>query len=115
MYPDRCVLRFLLCCENVGSGAVSAGFTPTPWKLGDYSAGYTEIDGGHGTPNAEWIGLAKVVTRMTGDRDKNDNPIGLANARLIAASPTMAAYIQRKSDEGDEEAARIMEAIHARR
>jgi hypothetical protein len=24
MYPDRCVLRFLLCCENVGSGAVSA-------------------------------------------------------------------------------------------
>jgi hypothetical protein len=37
-----------------------------------------------------------------------------ANARLIAASPTMAEYIQRKADEGDEEAARIMETIHAR-
>lgn len=37
-----------------------------------------------------------------------------ANANLIAASPTMAEYIQRKADEGDQEAIAIMEMVHAR-
>lgn len=40
-------------------------------------------------------------------------PDDIANARLIAASPTMFSYIQRKAAEGDVEAAQIMEAVYA--
>jgi hypothetical protein len=36
-----------------------------------------------------------------------------ANAALIAASPSLAQYVQRKADEGDEEARRLMETVHA--
>jgi hypothetical protein len=42
-----------------------------------------------------------------------DNPS--ANARLIAASPTMADYIAKKAGEGCAEAQAIMENIHAPR
>jgi hypothetical protein len=35
-----------------------------------------------------------------------------ADARLIAAAPTMAAYIEKRAAEGDVEAKSIMEAIH---
>ncbi|NYD88794.1 hypothetical protein HD841_000563 [Sphingomonas melonis] len=38
-----------------------------------------------------------------------------ANARLIAASPTMFSYIERKAAAGDHEARNIMEEIHATR
>ena len=41
--------------------------------------------------------------------------INEANARLIAASPVMADYIQRKANEGDAEAVHIMEAVNASR
>lgn len=36
-----------------------------------------------------------------------------ANARLIAAAPTMREYIQRKAENGDEEAREILVAIDA--
>lgn len=47
----------------------------------------------------------------------NDSTAGLyctpANARLIAASPTMREYIERKAADGDVEARKILEAIDA--
>lgn len=36
-----------------------------------------------------------------------------ANARLIAAAPTMAAYIKKRADAGDAEAATIWESFNA--
>ena len=42
-----------------------------------------------------------------------DDQQDIANARLIAASPTMYAYLERKANEGDGEAAAIVEAINA--
>lgn len=38
-----------------------------------------------------------------------------ANARLIAASPTMYEYIERRAEAGDSDAAAILEAINAGR
>lgn len=38
-----------------------------------------------------------------------------ANARLIAASPTMYDFISRRAAEGDAEARKIMEAVDASR
>jgi hypothetical protein len=35
----------------------------------------------------------------------------LANARLIAASPTMYEYVSKRAERGDEEARRILEEI----
>jgi hypothetical protein len=39
----------------------------------------------------------------------------IANARLIAASPTMFDYVKRRADEGDAEAISIVENINAAR
>ena len=85
-----------------------ASFTPGPWNL---HSGYLirKCDDEVCAPIAEMrapyrhgIGLVK------GEQEQ------WHNARLIAASPTMAEYIQRKADEGDTEAQAIMETVHAR-
>jgi hypothetical protein len=74
------------------------------------------MSGGKHTPGPWWV--AGKGTIRAGDTDwiggvhfRNRE----ANARLIAASPTMAEYIQRKADAGDHEASAIMETIHAAR
>ena len=41
--------------------------------------------------------------------------VDAANARLIAAAPTMAAYIALQAEMGDAEAVKIMEAIRGSR
>lgn len=38
-----------------------------------------------------------------------------ANARLIAASPTLYAYVAKRAEAGDQEASQIVEAINASR
>jgi hypothetical protein len=76
---------------------VSAGFTPGPWQCGPSVMGCTSIERGEDL-------IASV-----------EDQLSIANARLIAASPTMAEYIQHKADEGDAEAAAIMEIVHAHR
>ena len=40
---------------------------------------------------------------------------GAANARLIAAAPTMHEYIAKRADAGDNEAKQILESINAGR
>lgn len=48
-----------------------------------------------------------------GDGDGSQFAEAEANAALIAASPTMHEYIERKANEGDQEAQRILEEIDA--
>lgn len=96
-------------------------FTPGPWfiNVGElgvsaYLPGKSAED--EATEQSYYVPLAKVEYEdWQGDDWLISKAEYQANANLIAASPTMAEYIQRKADEGDEEAARIMELVHARR
>ncbi len=86
---------------------MSAGFTRGPWE-------YTATVSFHDRPDLPCVvDQHRLIVAQCWD-DGHDEEECEANARLIASSPTMAAYIQRKADEGDLEAAQIMEAIHAR-
>ena len=67
------------------------------WTVGKYSDADKEIPI-HG-PGA-WV-----------DYDDVDRAEARANARLIAASPTMYSYILSKAKEGDKDAAKIIESI----
>ena len=83
-----------------------AAHTPGPWKFGK------EL----GARNGEWLvsfdagskgrGIAIAETR-TGPGSEE------ANARLIAASPTMYDYLVERAQSGDARAASIVEAINA--
>lgn len=53
-----------------------------------------------------WVGNASNAIASNHDEVR-------ANARLIAASPTLYAYVARKASEGDVEATKIVESIHA--
>jgi len=82
--------------------------TKGPWIIErqDIDPYYAYISGG------DWSELARVVVRMEDcDEDCAD---GVANARLIAAAPTMRAYIEKQAAAGDVEAVQILEAIDAR-
>ncbi len=85
---------------------MSAKHTPGPWKFGK------EL----GARNGEWLvsfdagskgrGIAIAETR-TGPGSEE------ANARLIAAAPTMYEYIASSASNGCASALKILEAIHA--
>lgn len=81
------------------------GWTKGPWSLTPDDTRFLVTAPDDGDPEAPW-----TVAVVCGYCGPNDSP---ANARLIAACPEMASYIQQKADEGDAEAARIMEVIHA--
>lgn len=82
-----------------------AGYTKGPWELDGESlrgGSYTAING------EGWDELATVVTRMRGNAE--DNPEGVANARLIAAAPELLEALELARDhlevsnyEGDED------------
>ena len=75
--------------------------TPAPWKFcpdtddmpGHRERAHVEIGAG------KWVNVGAVG---------ND-----ADARLIAAAPTMHDYVAKKAAEGCSEAARILEAVNA--
>ena len=73
--------------------------TPGPWEFTEGAIVGPKID-----DKPVW--LRPVVARL-------ETGVSKANARLIAAAPTMAEYIERRAVAGDAEAAKIMEAIHA--
>jgi hypothetical protein len=85
-----------------------AQFTPGPWFT--YDDGIIRHNGPAGVLGLK---LGSPWLEEAWSYDDADAETR-ANARLIAAAPTMAGYIQRKADEGDAEAAAIMESIHAR-
>lgn len=90
-----------------------AGFTPGPWAVdplypqdvqsacgAEIASTFDEHEEGQ-----EWV--------IRGNRFVCAEQAE-ANARLIAAAPTMAAFIQKYADAGDAEAIAIMEAVHGR-
>ena len=82
-----------------------AKHTPGPWVVSDQGVGF-EVDSNDG-----WQ-VAQAQQRPEDGRGKPSS-VRLANARLIAAAPTMADYIKRRADAGDSEADKIVRAIHA--
>ena len=74
-----------------------SGHTPGPWCEGQ--EGNHRVYGPDGM--GEHSGLIAVVYK------------GRANARLIAAAPDMAKYVQGKASNGCKEASAIMEKINA--
>jgi hypothetical protein len=82
--------------------------TPGPWKwywrdrFGDDAGGVYAVDGG----------IATSVCRAPRYQTKEQWE---ADARLIAAAPTMHEYIAKRADAGDNEAKQILESINAGR
>jgi hypothetical protein len=69
--------------------------TPGPWQVDRTEDRWrAQIDGG--TAGRQWLSLARVVVRMEGST--SDHSEGLANARLIAAAPDLAAEVLRLRD-----------------
>jgi len=76
--------------------------TPGPWAVRyDYVVQAPSFDDGRLVPVAQPYGVNSDGTDL------------FANARLIAAAPTMYAYIEQRAAEGDEEAITILGGIHA--
>ncbi|MCS7821924.1 hypothetical protein N0019_26590 [Pseudomonas aeruginosa] len=79
--------------------------TPGPWEIERYSDGLIQIVGGIRAVSDHEEHVTTVVEAVTrGDE---------ANARLMAASPRMYDFIARLAADGDNEAAEILESIHA--
>jgi hypothetical protein len=77
--------------------------TPAPWYWQYLQGRRVRL-----TTNA-----ADVFTAALTDIDDAYIDIDEADARLIAAAPTMYDYIKAKADAGDAEAQAIMEAVNA--
>jgi hypothetical protein len=90
--------------------------TPAPWVLtikpAAHDADFTVAE----IEQPRSVKYRGAVTRM--QSAEHIYGIGreelIANARLIAAAPTMADYIERKAEAGCKEAASILEQINAR-
>jgi hypothetical protein len=92
--------------------AVASGHTPGPWEW----AWEWAVDS-HERRYLKGDGLCVLCPELS----EPDHPQAMyteawlvvsdANARLIAAAPTMADYIAKRAAAGDAEAARIMEVI----
>jgi hypothetical protein len=81
--------------------------TPAPWVVGPVDDTVVTHLGRDG--------VRYEIAAIDGDYNSPDEwPTMEANARLIAAAPTMADYIERKAEAGCKEAASILEQINAR-
>lgn len=74
--------------------------TPGPWGLRKTDSGAWAIF------SAAGIWIATTLRRQFPSED-------MANARLIAASPTMYDFVKKCAAEGNRDATGILEAIHA--
>lgn len=92
---------------------MSSKHTPGPWEVSH---------GGHGSPHGFVIDEYFVLNRTVADDvaiaadivDPATQMPSEANARLIAAAPTMYDFVQHAADHGDANAKAILEAIHGR-
>ena len=85
-----------------------AAHTPAPWLI-EWNA----AQGGEGhyiTDSKDMVELSRIAAVLF-----HDDAVGetRANARLIAASPTMYDYLVERAQSGDARAASIVEAINA--
>ncbi len=92
------------------SNTEQRAFTPGPWF----------IEGADLDPQRPWIAAPHQEDGgdIVCDAPDDDCEASLrrwpANARLIAAAPTMAAYIGRRANEGDADAVEILKAAYGR-
>lgn len=88
---------------------MSTKHTPGPWSPD------SDEDGDYISPEADLsVGVCEIMPiDRGGEKDFFHGAVTRANARLIAASPTMYAYIESRAKAGDQEAASILERIHA--
>ena len=77
--------------------------TRGPWRA-DRNRGCKSIFGARRSPHAPEPDIAFTTGLANEKADR-------ANARLIAACPTMYAYIAKKAQDGDADAARILAAL----
>jgi hypothetical protein len=93
-----------------------AGHTPGPWSVkrgeGRYSDQLYVESNIHSTPTV--ISGKDQIVQLTSFRDDHGREVE-ANARLIAASPSLFDYVARKASEGDPEAVKLVEAVTAAR
>lgn len=84
--------------------------TSAPWVFGKTSEDRRLILGG---PSRRYVATVTIhqIPRHMGLWEEGERE---ANARLIAASPTMFDYVQSRADAGCPEATKILEAINAR-
>jgi hypothetical protein len=81
--------------------------TPAPWSLlveGDEDSCIVRTVMGTGNRPRNLSEVALITTGSYSDEVED------ANAKLIAASPTMYAYIQKQAIEGDKEAQKIIKS-----
>lgn len=82
--------------------------TPGPWAVVGNRTKYVEARLISGL-------IQEVAACGPTAADKGYGPQQEANARLIAAAPTMHEYIAKRADAGDNEAKQILESINAGR
>ena len=85
-----------------------AAHTPAPWLI-EWNA----AQGGEGhyiTDSKDMVELSRIAAVLFHDDADGETR---ANARLLAASPTMYDYLVERAQSGDARAASIVEAINA--
>ena len=85
-----------------------AAHTPAPWLIE-----WNVAQGGEGhyiTDSKDMVELSRIAAVLFHDDADGETR---ANARLIAASPTMYDYLVERAQSGDARAASIVEAINA--
>ena len=83
--------------------------TPGPWFITGGATRYIEARIGDGLIQ-EVAACGPTMADVRGYDQQQE-----ANARLIAAAPTMHEYIAKRADAGDNEAKQILESINAGR
>ena len=85
-----------------------AAHTPAPWQI-EWNA--AQSGEGHYIKDSQDMGeLSRIAAVLFHDDAEGETR---ANARLIAASPTMYDYLVERAQSGDARAASIVEAINA--
>jgi hypothetical protein len=90
--------------------ATQTAHTPGPWEIdGDTIQGAPELNGEQ--PHAvEATCVAVVLSRERGSYRHYPKERATANARLIAASPSLYAFVKARADAGDTEAKQTLDA-----
>ena len=91
-----------------------SGHTPGPWEA--HQRPGSPIECGHHVTTADGLTVCNVTYQLPTRVDGEVVEVArIANARLIAAAPTMYEYIASSASNGCAEARKIMEAINAGR
>ena len=93
--------------------------TPGPWTALIEGESMWGSDSHSVVAGEHFAGIAGVMIECEASTHGEDGVThvtqeqGIANARLIAAAPTMHDYITKRADAGDHEAKQILESVNA--